>query len=76
MNSEICEILDELETAIDNLRHSRADARRYREALIGLFSLVRSLSCQGGLSNEDMRKYLRTHPAAIEAADALRADRL
>jgi hypothetical protein len=66
----------ELEATLADLLHSQAEARRYREALIGLFCLVKALSCSGGLSTETLREYLKTHPAPREAADALRTDRL
>ena len=69
-------LVDELETALGDLRHSQAEARKYREALLNLFCVVKALSCPGGLSTETLREYLKTHPAAREAADALRTDRL
>jgi|ERR1700722_16660015 len=70
------ELVDELETARVDLRASQAESRKYREALVGLFCVVKALTCPGGLSSETLREYLRTHPAAREAADALRTDRL
>lgn len=70
------EPVDELETALGDLRHSQAGARRYREALLQLFAVVKALSCPGGISTPTLREYLRTHPAAREAADVLHTDRL
>jgi len=70
------EIVDELEMALDDLRHSQAEARKYRDALLNLFCVVKALSCPGGLSTPTLRDYLKTHPAAREAADVLHTDRL
>lgn len=70
------ELVDELETALDDLRDAQTKARRYREALLNLFCVVKALSCPGGLSTETLREYLKQHPATREAADALGTDRL
>ena len=54
-----------------DLQAAQTEARRYREALLDLFCVVKALSCPGGLSTETLREYLRTHPAVKEAANVL-----
>lgn len=66
----------ELEAAHAELQEAETDARRYREALLQLFCVVKALACPGGLSTETLRQYLVQHPACKAAADALHTDRL
>lgn len=69
------EPVSELEEVCDQLRDAQADAKKYREALAGLYGLIK-LIYVGADPADEIRRVLATNHRSIAAADALGVDRV